>query len=195
MNERDLYQLQLDGQRELQAQSSEEQSRLYAPQLKEQIAESQAAVIAQTNPSRALKVIVEGFRGNMIDEAGEIVKIGYPLMNERGIARVASMLIPFISDPIRFGNLGGREVRDIALQTINDITVDVGLNWREYGIKYSTTRDIIIDSCLALILITLTRSEEQGEKNWLGRVIVESISGGPKPQRKKESWYDKYLKL
>ncbi|MEX0595283.1 MAG: hypothetical protein WD512_02205, partial [Candidatus Paceibacterota bacterium] len=189
---RELY----NTQSALQNESAQENAKLYAPQLREQLSENQAAVIAQTNPSRALKVVIEGWKGNMIEDNKEIVKVGEPLMSQRGISRISSMLIPFISDPIRFGNLERKEVREIALQTVNDITQDIGLNWREYGIKEPTTRDIIIDSCLALILITLTRSEEQGEKNWLSKITLENVSGQSKlnPRREK-SWADKYLKL
>src|SRR5690554_245911 len=122
MDEIDFLREQIQGQKELQEEASQSQAQLYAPQLREQLAETQAAVIAQTNPSRALKVILEGFRGNMIDEHGEIVKLGEPIMNEKGIAKVASMLIPFVNDPIRFGNIQGKEVRSAALQISNDIT-------------------------------------------------------------------------
>jgi len=195
MNEYDYLNEQYNTQSKLQNEASQEQAKLYAPQLKEQIAEAQAAIISQTNPSRAIKVIVEGFRGNMIDENGDVIKIGFPLMNEKGIARVSSMLIPFISDPIRFGKIKATEVRHIALKTVNDITQDIGLNWREYGITEPTNRDIILDACLALILITLTRSEEQSEKNWLGRIVLESVQGNKQPQRKKESFIEKFLKI
>lgn len=186
---------QLSGQSELQAQDNESKERLYAPQLREQLAESQAAVIAQTNPSKALRIILEGFKGNMLDQNGDTIHLGYPIMNEEGVANLASMLIPFVNDAVRFGNLSDKEIRSMALSTIDDITKDIGLNWREYGMHQSS-RDIVIDACLVLIRITLSRSTEQGEKNWLGRVILESVSGGkPMAKKKEDSWYDKILKL
>jgi hypothetical protein len=194
MNEWDLMNEQFRQQSNIQSQVSEDQAKLYAPQLREQVAEAQAAVIAQTNPIKALKVILEGFRGNIIDEYGDIVKVGMPIMNEEGIAKIASILIPFISDPIRFGNINGKEVRMITLQVANDISKNIGLNWRDYGVPDSSTQDLIVDSLLTLILITLTRSEEQGEKNWLGKVVLESISQGRNPQGKHKggSWKDMF---
>lgn len=198
MNEIDFMQrqtdMQHDSQANLQDQSIEGQGRLAAPQLREQLAEAQAAVIAQTNPARALKVILEGFRGKMENEYGEFEEVGFPLMNEKGIARIASMLIPFINDPVRFGDISSSEVRDLALKIIDDISEDIGLNWREYGIKEPSTKDIIVDSLTALIFITLTRSERGGEKNFLSRVILESV-GGNANNKKKESAWQKYFKL
>lgn len=196
MNEQQLMQLQHDYQKSLQDESSQSNSRLYAPQLREQLAEAQAAVIAQTNPSKALKVILEGFRGNIINEYGKIEKIGNPIMNEYGIARVASMLIPFISDPIRFGNISEQEVRSLTLRIIDDVTVDIGIHWREYGIINPSAKDIIVDTLLGLIFITLTRSEEQGEKNFLSKVVLESLGSSTTKNRKKgnTSWLDR-LKL
>ena len=131
----------------------------------------------------------------MINEDGEIEKIGIPIMNEQGIGRVSSMLIPFINDPIRFGNISEDEVRSLTLKIVNDITIDIGINWREYGIVNSSSKDIIIDSLMTLIFITLTRSEEQGEKNFLSKVVLESLGAGNKKPTKKESTWEKYLKL
>lgn len=197
MNELDLFKqqsgIQAENQSRLQQESSDSQARMFAPQLKEQIAEAQAAVIAQTNPARALKIILEGFRGNMQDEYGDFQRVGNPLMNEKGIARIASMLIPFINDPIRFGDIKESEVRDLSLQIANDITEDIGLNWREYGILDPSTKDIIVDSLITLIFITLTRSEGGGEKQFLSKVILESI--GASHKKKEESSWRKYFKF
>ncbi len=181
---------QYNMQSNLQDESAQSQAKLYAPQLKEQMQETQAAVIAQTNPAKSLKTILEGFKGNMMDENGKVEKIGEPIMNSLGIAKIASILIPFISDPIRFGNIGKTEVRKITLQVTDDITENIGINWRAYGIPDASTKDLIVDALLTLILITLTRSEEQGEKNWLGKVVLESVSQ-VRPQPKKSSIMDK----
>ena len=191
---RQQNEMQYDSQSNLQREAGETQQQLSAPQLREQLAESQAAVIAQTNPAKSLKIILEGFKGNMENEYGEFERIGEPLLNDKGIARVASMLIPFINDPIRFGDISKGEVRDLALTIADDITEDIGLNWREYGILDPSTKDIVIDSIMALIFITLTRSEEGGEKRFLSKVIIESI-GSAQKQKKKESTWEKYFKV
>jgi len=195
MNEYNMFADNLNAQDQMQRNAAEAQNKIYAPQLKDQLNEMQAAVIAQTNPAKALRVILEGFRGNIINEDGEIQKIGEPLLNDEGIARLASMLMPIINDPIRFGNIEKKEVRNITLQYIDDISEDIGLNWRSYGIKHTGIKNIIIDCLLALILITLTRSELQNEKNWLGRIVLENISVGKPLMQKKESLWEKYFKL
>jgi hypothetical protein len=98
------------------------------------------------------------------------------------------MLIPLINDPIRFGDISAQEVRAIALQTSNDITEDIGLNWRMYGISDPAHKDIIINSLVTLILITLTRSEEGGEKSFLSKVVLESVGSGQKAKKKTSVW-------
>ncbi len=196
MNDEQYMKAQSEIQEGMQSRLAEEsrqnQSRLVAPQLRQEMAESQAAVIAQTNPAKALKVILEGFRGKIEDDQGTYTQIAKPLMNEKGISKIASMLIPFINDPIRFGHIGRKEVRDLTLQIADDITEDIGLNWREYGILDPSVKDIVVDSLVTLIFITLTRSEEGGEKRFLSSVILESV-GNKQGTRKKESQWQKYF--
>jgi hypothetical protein len=190
MSEIDYLKEQFESQRRLQDDQIDSQQRVYAPQLKEQIAEAQAAVIAQTNPAKALKIIIRGFQGFMIDEDGEEKKIGSPLMNDLGISKISSYLIPFINDPARLGNIKEQEARSMTLRIVDDITIDVGINWREYGITSPTIKDIIVDSCLMLVLVTLSRSVEGKEKRFLSSIIVESLSQRQQ-EKKKENWLDK----
>ena len=195
MNEQDILNMQYERQRDLQKEGIQEQQKQYVPQIKERMAEVQAAIIAQTNPAKSLKIILNGLEGKLYNEYGEYELIGYPTLNQEGIASISSMLIPFINDAIRFGNISETEVRKIANQMLDDVTEKIGLKWREYGIKDPSDKGIIIDTILALVFITLTRSEEQGEKNWLGKVVLESVSQNKPIQKRKESVWEKYLKL
>jgi hypothetical protein len=196
-SEIDMMREQYERQGELQRMGAEEQRKNYAPDLKERISETQAAVIQQTNPAKAIKAVVASFEGKIINEYGEETKMGEPLMNKYGISRISSYLIPIVNDINRFGNISKKEVRALTQQIIDDITDDIGFNWREYGIKNNSAKDIIVDSCLTLTLITLTRSEEGGEKSWLAKVVIESLSSAPGKQTKKkgESTWEKYFKL
>ena len=118
------------------------------------------------------------------------------MMNDKGISRVATMLIPFVNDPNRFGDISKEEVRAISLQIADDISEDIGLNWRYYGIKDPTHKDIIVDALTTLIFITLTRSEEGGEKNFFTKVVLESVNagGGAKKKRNDDGW-KRFFKL
>lgn len=194
-NEMDYLRSQHEMQSALQREGSDEQRKTYAPDIKERITEAQAAVIAQTNPAKAIKSVISSFRGCVIDEYGEEHKVGESLMNNYGISRISSYLIPIINDVNRFGDISRDEVRSLTLQLVDDITEDVGFNWREYGIKNTSAKDIIVDSCLTLILITLTRSEDGGEKVWLSKVVLESLSSNSNKPKRKESTWEKYFKL
>lgn len=196
MNQDDLMRQDFEQKKELQDLSSQSQEKMYAPQLKQQISDTQAAVIAQTNPATALKNVILGWQGYIISEDGEPEKIGEAIMNPFGIQRLASFLTPYVNDPTRFGNMKEEEVRRIIKQIANDVTEDIGFNWREYGIRNQSTKDLIVDAVIVLIWITLTRSTEQGEKNWLSKIVLESLSGGGSSQQKKrESSWQKYFKL
>lgn len=194
MKELDFYQQQLNMQNEIDMEGEAERRKVYAPDIREKVTEAQAAVIAQTNPARAIRAVVKSFEGIMINEYDEEIKIGEPLMNSYGIARISSYIIPIVNDATRFGNIKEKEVRDMTLQIIDDITDDIGYNWREYGVKNHSAKDLIVDSCLALILITLTRSENEGEKRFLSKVILESLSANQGQQKKKSggSIWDKF---
>lgn len=200
MNEYDLFKRQAEEQRSLQREGismqGEEQARLYAPQLKEQMAEAQAAVIAQTNPARALKIVIRGFKGEILNQDGEFEKLGVAIMNDEGTTKIASILIPFINDPMRFGNIREAEAKRIALQIVDDITTEVGINWREYGIRDPSYKDLVVDSCLALVFLTISRSVEGDEKKFLSRILLESVSGTKLPEKKSgDSIWSKMFKL
>lgn len=202
MKEIDLYKMQYADQRDMQregiAMQGEQQERMYAPQLKESIMENQAAMIAQTNPARALKIIIEGFRGNIQNKDGEFERLGMAIMNDKGITKVASLLIPFINDPMRLGNIREAQAKSMGLQIVDDISTEVGINWREYGIRDPSFKDIVVDSCLALVVVTLSRSVEGDDKRFLSRVVLESVNGGKLPEKSKggdSGWLSKMLKL
>lgn len=195
MREEDLMREQFEQQRELENMKTESSEKMYAPQLKQQIADTQAAVIAQTNPAIALKTILKGWEGYIVNEDGEYELVGEPIMNKTGIQRLASFLTPYINDPMRFGNIREDEVRKIVKQIADDVTEDIGFNWREYAIRNQSTKDLIIDAVIVLIWVTLTRSEGQGEKNWLSKIVLESLSGNGNQTKKRESTWEKYFKL
>lgn len=196
MNELDMFrqqnQMQHDSQVALQEQANQAQQVQYAPQLREAMAESQAAVIAQTDPTKALKAVLEGFKGNAQNEHGEFVEFGTPLMNQKGLSTVASFLTPIMNDSTRFGDIPAREVRDMTEDIVNQITEDLGLNWKEYGISDISKVNIIIADLIPIVRITLSRSEEGGERQFLSKVVLESI-GAAKQQKKKESGWLKNM--
>lgn len=184
MNEIDYLRAQMNEQSNLQNEIGDQQTRLYAPQLKEQVDEMKAAVIAQTNPAKALKVLIAGFRGKYINEDNETEQIGEPMMNEVGISRISTAISPYLSDPARFGTVPKEQIRSSSLQIINNLTTDIGINWRKYGMIEASMRDKVLDMLRTLIFFTLTRSEEGNEKNWLGKIVIESIGNQKKPINK-----------
>lgn len=186
MDEYDLMEQQYQDQSDLQREDAEQKTTAFAPQLREQVNEMKAALIEQTDPAKSLQIVLNGFRGKVWNsDEGQFIQVGNPIMNEKGISEVASFLTPILNSSTRFGNISPKFSGDVCLQLIDDITEKIGLNWREYDIKDDPAKHGIIDSLTILTRITISRSEDQGEKNWLARTIIETISGGGTAQKKR----------
>lgn len=197
MNELEQFrqqtEVQTDGNSRLQQEASDSQLRQVAPQLREQMAEAQAAVIAQTDPKKSLSQVLEGFRGKIQDEHGSFVKIGKPLMNEEGISIIAGFLTPILNDSTRFGDVPNDSVVAHSQDIIDQITKNLGFHWREYDIANTSVNDIIISDLATIVRWALSRSENGGERRFLSSVILESVGGQQK--KKQESGWSKLFKL
>ena len=64
----------------------------------------------------------------------------------------------------------------------NDVIDDLTLNWKDYGIKDEMSKDHIINLALLPAFMSLKRAWKQNEKNWLGKVTIESLSNAPRVQ-------------
>lgn len=178
-------------QEALQEQAGDNQMKPYAPQLQQDIAQNQAVVISETDPKKDIKDLLLEFRG-LEEKNGEIKRVREPLMNDIGINRISSILRPLMINTIRFTRLKEKIIKNFTLQILDDLTIDLGTNWKEYDIRDRSACDHIVDSVAILVFSMLSRSEDQNEKNWLGRISFENVSGGRPNQPKKESWLDKF---
>lgn len=179
-------------QKDLQQQQADSQTTLYAPQLQEQIAQNQAVVIAETDPRKDIMDLIREFRG-LEEINGEYKQTRDSIMNEKGINRITQILRPMMINTIRFTRLREKMINNFTKQILNDLTTDLGLNWREYGIKDRSACDHVVDSVAVLIFSMLSRSEDQNEKNWIGKISFENVSPQTHLNRpKKESWIDRF---
>jgi hypothetical protein len=168
----------------------EEQQKLYLPQLQQQIQENQAAVISQTDPKKDVYELLMEFRG-MEEVNGDIKQIREPLMNEIGLKRISQILRPLMINTIRFTRLKERTIKNFTFQIVDDLTYDIGENWREYNINDRSACDHIINAIAILVFSMLSRAEDQNEKNWAGKIVFENLSPG-KLNRKESSWLEKF---
>lgn len=165
-----------------------------APQMAEVVQQQQAVLVAQTDPRKVVRDIILRLQGQEELPDGTRVQMAAPKMNKKGIESVWFKLDSFINDNIRFSSLDEREVTNLIDVLQEDIVDDLSINWRKYGIKNKTDLDDINNSIIVNIYAMLKRAVHQNEKNWIGKISVESISSSSRPQfqPKKSGFLDKF---
>ena len=191
MDKETLEQYQMQGM--LQQQQIDAQSAMYAPQLQEQVQQVQAVLVEQTNPKKVVEMIMLRLRGLQKDNEGRLVKVAEPKMNKEGIDNIWFMLDSHINQNIILSNVDIKEIQSIMSSIQEDLVDDLALNWKRYGITKKTDLDTINNSILVNIYLALKRAQGQNEKNWLGKISVEQISGrGGMIAPKKDSFWSKF---
>jgi len=179
-------------QQSLEQGKVDSQSPYMAPQMAEQVQQQQAILVEQTNPKRVVREIILRLRGLDEKPDGTLVQVAEPKMNKDGIDNVWFHLDSFINDNIRFSHLDKREIARLMDILQNDVVDDIALNWRQYGITKKSDLDVINNSLLINVFAMLKRAEGQNEKNWIGKISVESISSSPRlSSPKKEGFWSK----
>jgi len=184
---------QFQAQAALQQPQIDAQQMAYAPQLQEQMQQAQAVLVEQTNPNKIVHKVMLRLQGLEEMPDGTKVKVAEPKMNKEGIDNTWFILDSHINQNVILSHLDIREIRALMDTLQEDVVDDLSLNWQRYGIKKRTDLDAINDSILINIFLALKRAEGQNEKNWLGKISVENISGGNRAfLPKKESFWSKF---
>jgi len=187
---------QFDAQAELQRQGIEAQQGVYAPQMFEQVQQAQAVLVEQTNPRKIVETIILRLQGKKKNSQGDevpISKFSRPKLNEKGIEKMAFILDSHINQNVILSHLDEQEIGRIMGSLSDDLVDNLALNWRDYGIKDKTDLDDVNNSILINVFLALKRAEGQNEKNWLGKISIEQISGMPRfPKIKKSTFLDKF---
>lgn len=180
-------------QEALQQQQLDSQQSAYMPQLQEHVQQTQAVLVEQTNPKRLVREIVLRLMGKEEKPDGTLVQVSKPKLNKEGCENMWFILDSHINQGVILSHLNEKEISSIMDVIQKDVVLDLGLNWRRYGIEKKTDLDTINNSILYNIFLALKRAEGQNEKNWLGKISVESISGGSRiPQQKSEGFFSKF---
>lgn len=182
-------------QSQLQNEAGDIQAALSAPNIQEQVAQAQAVLVEATNPERILEEIELKLRGKIKMPDGRTLEVSEPLMNNMGIAKMLFALSPLLNQNTILSHLEDKEISKLIIDKGETIQLDLAINWREYGVSDRATLNHIEDSILFPAYLALKRALGQNEKNWLGKVTLESISGrSGLSQPKKEGFLSK-LKL
>lgn len=177
-------------QESLQSQQFDRSTSPYAPQLMEDVQRAQAVLVEQTNPKKIVKDIILRLRGLEERPDGTLVRIAEQKLNKDGVDNVWFILDSHINQNVILSHLTDKEITNIMDAIQDDIVDDLSLNWKKYGVLKKTDLDVINNSILVNIYMALKRAEGQNEKNWLGKISIENISGGQRfvPQKKESIW-------
>ena len=190
--DRETYE-QYVAQGDLQRQATEAQMAAYAPQIAEQMQQAQAVLVEQTNPKKIVDEILLVIQGKEKLPDGTEINVGEPLMNKKGIRKIWVWSKGAINQGIILSHYEDWEIGNIMNVIQEDFVDELSLNWKEYGIKDKTDLDLINNIVLININAALKRALGQNEKNWLGKISIEQISGTPRMSRpKKESFWSKF---
>ena len=177
-------------QEALQGREIEAQQNMGAPQMFEQVQTNQAVLVSQTNPKKVVKEIVLRLQGLKENPDGSTSHIAEPKINKKGVDNIWFILDSHINQNVILSHLESKEIKELMNGLQNDLVDDLSLNWRDYGIKKKSDLDVINNSVLFNVFLALKRAEGQGEKNWLGKISIENISGASRVQmpRKEGIW-------
>lgn len=178
----------------LTQQQIQGQQAMHVPGMFQAQQQVQAALVAQTNPLHVLDDIEQKLRGKRMDYDGQYKKISEPLMNEQGIGRMLFLVSSIVNQNTILSHLESQEIGKLITKIGDDIVDDLVLNWYRYGIKDKMLLDHIVDVILIPSFMALKRAWKQNEKNWLGKVTVETLNNAPRVAMKKEGFWSK-LKL
>lgn len=188
----DTYE-QFQAQDALQQKQLDAQMSPYAPQMMEQMQQSQAVLVSQTNPREDVKEIILRIKGLVEKPDGRLVRVSPPKVNKKGIDDISFILHSHINDNVRLSHLDDQQIAKIMNSIQEDLVDKLALNWKIYEVEDKTDLDAINDSILINVFLVLNRAKGQNEKNWLGKISVENIgSGGRFPSVKKESVWSKF---
>lgn len=177
----------------LQQDMANTQTSLAAPQIRMQQEEQRAILVEQTDPKRAIREVLLTL-ANIEEntETGELVQLGDPLMNKAGIDMARIFLRGIVHQHTTLSNLDEKFIDKLIVKLNDDLTDDLSLNWKEYGIKQKTHLDIISDLLLINAYNALRRAANQNEKNFLKGITIETVSSNPyNPKQKKGGFLEK----
>jgi len=182
-----------NAQSELARQQIEGQQAAYIPQMAEQMQQAQAVLVEQTNPRKTVEEIMLILQGKEETRDGNKVQVREPLMNNLGINKMWVWCKGAINQGIILSHYEDKEIRSIMNALQDDLVDELSLNWKEYGIKNKTDLDLINNIILINVDASFRRALGQNEKNWLGKISIEQISGQQRfVKPKKDTFWSKF---
>lgn len=104
---------------------------------------------------------------NMYERDNQLIKAGEPLLNERGIRSVLRHVRPTVNRLSIMSNYEKNRIKEKLLIMLDNLTLDLALHGKEYGIKCAYDGSVIIQAAVDYCESSLGRALEQGERRFL----------------------------
>lgn len=145
------------------------------------------------SPDTIIEMIKHSLKGEYWDATkgkdGQWVRAGTPLMNDKGINQVITILRPFTNSLIFLSNIDEKMVNKITLDISFAFIEAFYLSYEDYGIK-DENLDIVRNMVVVPIYASLRRSVNEGEKVFLTKSMFEGRNFNiPMASEKKKPWW------
>jgi hypothetical protein len=124
-----------------------------------------------------------------VDEKWQPIQGMIPVMNQKGVMAVTSYTRQYASKIMFLSDIDKAEVYEITLNFVNVLTQLIFNNGEEYEIDWnSSMQNVIVDLAGDIVLMSLSRAINHGEKTFLGShtKILHRIDESQRPSQDKE---------
>lgn len=134
-----------------------------------------SSIIVLTNPEDELYQMELTLRSMILDDNGNPLQKGEPLLNDKGIIAVIGLCRSIVNKNSIFSNFEDTEVKSLMLNLIDTLSRDLMLNRIVYEI-WPGSRDMIINIVINNVYPCLKRGYKEGDKRfWKGTVQEQLI--------------------
>lgn len=129
-------------------------------------------IIYMTNPSQELYRFELSLRGKMENSEGEVVNVGEPLMNEKGINTVLGLLRSVVNQVNIMGNLSKQQVPGMMEFFSDAVIKNLMMNRDRYEMT-EMARDQVWVSATNLAFFTMQRALDEGDRRFWSKITQE----------------------
>jgi len=149
-----------------------------------------SSILYLTDPEPILKEIVLTLKSQIKDENGNIVQIGKPLLNDKGINMIINHVRPFVNQMSIMSNLDENEICRLVMFQSEGIILDLMVNKKEYDIESDTQRSTITKAVSVISYAGMKRAiaGSGNEKSFWKGSTQEITMRNPDAQKSKGFW-------
>lgn len=120
------------------------------------------------DPNPVLGEVQMAWLGLSINEKGEMIKVGQPMMNMRGVFQIINLIRPVYNHFACMSNLSEDEIYEMIEELQHNVSELIFKKDDDFKLD-NDYKDVIIDNSRRLALTGLNRAKNQGEKVFLSK--------------------------